>query len=97
VVLTPAEVQAVPSRLQGTHWLIANLLYGTGMRIMECLRLRIKDIDFSRKEILVRDGKGFKDCLMLLPEALINPLRDHLKNVKILHDQDLLILAPFSA
>lgn len=89
VVLTRAEIQAVLSRLQGTHWLIANLLYGTGMRIMECLRLRIKDIDFSRKEILIRDGKGFKDRVTMLPESLINPLREHLKLVKILHDQDL--------
>lgn len=89
VVLTRAEVHAVLSRMQGTHWLIANLLYGTGMRIMECLRLRIKDVDFTRKEILIRDGKGFKDRVTMLPVALINPLRDHLKNVKVLHDQDL--------
>ena len=89
VVLTRAETQAILSRLQGTHWLIANLLYGTGMRIMECLRLRIKDIEFTRKEILIRDGKGFKDRVTMLPETLINPLREHLKNVKILHNQDL--------
>jgi integron integrase len=89
VVLTRAEVQSVLSRMQGTHWLIANLLYGTGMRIMECLRLRVKDVDFSRQEILIRDGKGAKDRVTMLPDALVNPLRDHLKNVKILHDQDL--------
>ncbi len=91
VVLTRAEVQAVLSRLEGTHWLIANLLYGTGMRIMECLRLRIKDIEFSRKEILIRDGKGFKDRVTMLPLALLNPLREHLQNVKALHDQDLAV------
>ena len=89
VVLTRAEVQALLSRLQGTHWLISNLLYGTGMRIMECLRLRVKDIEFSRKEILIRDGKGFKDRVTMLPLALVNPLREHLANVKILHDQDM--------
>lgn len=91
VVLTRAEVQSVLSRLDGTHWLIANLLYGTGMRIMECLRLRIKDVEFTRKEILIRDGKGFKDRVTMLPEALVNPLRDHLKSVKILHEQDLAV------
>ena len=89
VVLTRAEVQALLSRLHGTHWLISNLLYGTGMRIMECLRLRVKDIEFSRKEILIRDGKGFKDRVTMLPLALVNPLREHLENVKILHDQDM--------
>lgn len=89
VVLTRPEVQAVLSQLQGTHWLIASLLYGTGMRIMECMRLRIKDIDFSRKEILVRDGKGFKDRVTMLPASLANPLREHLQKVKTLHEQDL--------
>ena len=89
VVLTRAEVQSLLSRLQGTHWLISNLLYGTGMRIMECLRLRVKDIEFSRKEILIRDGKGFKYRVTMLPLALVNPLREHLENVKILHDQDM--------
>ena len=89
VVLTRHEVQAVLSRLQGTHWLIANMLYGTGMRIMECLRLRVKDVDFSRREILIRDGKGFKDRVTMLPETLLIPFRDHLKSVKIIHEQDL--------
>lgn len=89
VVLTRQEVQAVLSRLEGTHWLISSLLYGTGMRIMECLRLRVKDVEFSRKEILIRDGKGFKDRVTMLPVTLANPLREHLKKVKSLHDQDL--------
>lgn len=61
VVLTRDEVMAVLTRLEGTHWLVASLLYGTGLRIMEALRLRVKDVEFARKEILVRDGKGFKD------------------------------------
>ena len=91
VVMTRAEVQAVLSRLEGTHWLVANLLYGTGMRILECLRLRIKDIEFTRREILIRDGKGFKDRVTMLPLALLNPLREHLNNVKSLHDQDLAV------
>ena len=79
VVLTRDEVQALLCRLQGTHWLVASLLYGTGMRIMECLRLRVKDVDFARGEILVRDGKGFKDRVTMLPSSLASPLRDHLE------------------
>ncbi|PWB55009.1 MAG: integron integrase [Nitrosomonadales bacterium] len=89
VVLTRQEVQAVLSRMEGTQWLIASLLYGTGMRIMECLRLRVKDVDFSRREILIRDGKGFKDRVTMLPAALASALREHLQKVKALHDQDL--------
>lgn len=89
VVLTRDEVHAVLSRLSGTHWLIASLLYGAGLRIMEALRLRVKDVEFSRKEILVRDGKGFKDRVTMLPAALAGPLSEHLKRVKALHAQDL--------
>jgi len=89
VVLTRDEVHAVLSRLSGTHWLIASLLYGAGLRIMEALRLRVKDVDFARKEILVRDGKGFKDRVTILPAALAAPLTEHLKRVKALHGQDL--------
>ena len=89
VVLTRAEVQALLTRLDGTHWLLASLLYGAGLRLMECLRLRVKDIDFARKEILVRDGKGFKDRVTMLPVALIEPLRVHLERVRDLHQQDI--------
>lgn len=89
VVLTRDEVQGVLGRLTGTHWLIASLLYGAGLRIMEGLRLRVKDVDFSRKEILVRDGKGSKDRVTMLPAALVAPLAEHLKRVKALHEQDL--------
>ncbi|MDE2600669.1 MAG: integron integrase [Rhodocyclaceae bacterium] len=89
VVLTRAEVQAVLDHLDGTHALIGRLLYGTGMRVMECLRLRVKDIDFGLGEILIRDGKGFKDRVTVLPEALIEPLRTQLKKVELLHQQDL--------
>jgi integron integrase len=89
VVLTRDEVQALLGRMRGTHWLVASLLYGTGMRIMECLRLRVKDVDFARGEFLIRDGKGFKDRVTMLPETLAIPLRDHLARVRALHERDL--------
>lgn len=89
VVLTVSEVQAVLSRLTGTHALIASLLYGGGMRLMEAVRLRVKDVDFARHEILVREGKGFKDRVTMLPEAVAAPLKAHLAKVKVLHDEDL--------
>ena len=89
VVLNRDEVQAVLSRLAGTHWLIASLLYGSGMRIMECLRLRVKDVDFKRREILVRDGKGFKDRVTMLPTLLVATLEAHLAKVRMLHEDDL--------
>jgi integron integrase len=89
VVLTQAEVQAILNRLDGTMWLIASLLYGSGLRIMETLRLRVKDIDFARREILVREGKGFKDRVTMLPMALVQPLKDHLLKVQALHKEDL--------
>ena len=77
VVLTVNEVQSLLSRLEGTHWLIANLLYGTGMRVMEALRLRVMDVDFQRNEIMVRDGKGSKDRVTMLPLTLKQPLQEH--------------------
>ncbi|HRC73412.1 MAG TPA: integron integrase [Candidatus Competibacter sp.] len=89
VVLTHAEVKAVLDRLGGTHRLMANLLYGTGMRLMEGVRLRVKDIDLGRREILVRDGKGGKDRVTPLPALLVEPLHAHLAHVKTLHDEDL--------
>jgi len=89
VVLTVSEVQSVLSRLSGTHLLIASLLYGGGMRLMEAVRLRVKDVDFSRREIIVREGKGFKDRVTMLPEAAVAPLKAHLAKVKVLHDEDL--------
>jgi Site-specific recombinase XerD len=84
-----AEVQAVLSRLSGTVGLMLQLIYGTGMRIMECVRLRVKDIDFGRGEIVIREGKGFKDRVTMLPQRLIEPLRKHLNRVKPLHEADL--------
>lgn len=89
LVLNRDEVQAILTRLEGTHWLISSLLYGSGLRIMECLRLRVKDIDFTRREILIRDGKGFKGRVTMLPAALVNPLQLHLNKVKALHEADL--------
>ncbi len=89
VVLTQAEVQAVLSRMDGTMWLIASLLYGSGLRIMEALRLRVKDVDFAQREILVREGKGFKDRVTMLPLSLVEPLKSHLLKVQALHQDDL--------
>lgn len=89
VVLTPDEVEALLCRMEGTSGLIARLAYGTGMRIMECLRLRVKDVDFQRREIIVREGKGAKDRVTVLPQRLVEPLRLHLARVKRLHEDDL--------
>jgi integron integrase len=89
VVLTRDEIQAILSRLTGTQWLIASLLYGTGMRIMECLRLRVQDVDIKRSEILIRNGKGSKDRVTMLPLSLVAPLQAHLLKVRELHENDL--------
>lgn len=89
VVLTVKEVQAVMAGMSGTHALIAQLLYGSGMRLMEAVRLRVKDVEFSRREILIREGKGFKDRVTMLPDAVIEPLLRHLEKVKMLHEEDL--------
>jgi integron integrase len=89
VVLTPAEVRAVLERMDGVYGLMARLLYGTGMRLMECVRLRVKDVDFGRNEILVRDGKGAKDRVTMLPAALAAPLRDHLTRRRVIYEDDL--------
>ncbi|QJD31466.1 integron integrase [Methylococcus geothermalis] len=89
VVLTHGEVNALLDRLQGVHGLIGRLLYGTGMRLMEAMRLRVKDIEFERREIIIRDGKGFKDRVTMLPAVLIEPLEMHLQAVKRQHEDDL--------
>jgi integron integrase len=89
VVLTPSEVRALLLELNGTTGLVASLLYGTGMRLLEGLRLRVKDVDFQRREILVRDGKGGKDRVTVLPENLILPLQQQMARAKALHDRDL--------
>jgi integron integrase len=89
VVLTRAEVDAVLRELRGPTWLMGSLMYGSGLRLMECCRLRIKDIELARGEITVRDGKGAKDRVTLLPATLRQPLAAHLDQVFRLHQQDL--------
>jgi integron integrase len=89
LVLTRGEVQALLGELTGTHWLMASLLYGTGMRLMECLRLRVKDVDFDRREITVRFGKGGKDRHTMLPRTLIDPLVAQLDEARRIHGNDL--------
>ncbi len=89
VVLTADEVARVMAYLTGDKWLIATLLYGGGVRLLEALRLRVKDLDFERGEITVREGKGDKDRVTMLPEVVTRPLHDHLKRVQEIHQQDL--------
>jgi integron integrase len=89
-VLTADEARELLSKLRGTKWLMASLLYGAGLRLRECLTLRVKDIDFGYRQILVRDGKGAKDRITMLPAPLIEPLQAHLLRVKKLHDRDLI-------
>ncbi|PCJ83404.1 MAG: integrase [Thiotrichaceae bacterium] len=89
VVLTVFEVNAILSSLDGVRGLVAQLLYGTGMRLLECLRLRVKDIDFDRKEIVVRQGKGGKDRVTVLPEKVIDALKLHLERVNAQHNKDI--------
>ena len=89
VVLTKDEVKRVLDRMNGAPRLMGLLLYGAGLRLMECCRLRIKDIDFSRNEIVVRSGKGNKDRYTMLPSAVRDSLIQHLRGVKAQHDEDL--------
>jgi integron integrase len=88
-VLTQAEVQLVLQQLHGVHLLIAQLLYGSGLRITEGLRLRVKDLDFARHQIIVRDSKGDKSRVTMLPSRLVVPLQEHLKAVRCKHLADL--------
>ena len=89
VVLTREEVTAVLSHVHGVNWIMANLLYGAGLRLKECLRLRVKDLDFGYKQITVRDTKSGRDRFTILPEKLVEPLQKHLESVKIQHENDL--------
>jgi integron integrase len=89
VVLTREEVKAVLAILSGSKWVMANLLYGSGLRLMECIRLRVKDVDFSYNHIVVRNGKGDKDWVAMLPLNVKNSLQRHLQEVKTLHERDL--------
>jgi integron integrase len=89
VVLALDEVTRLLAAMDGRTWLLASLLYGTGMRLMECLRLRVKDIDFARNEIVVRDGKGGKDRRTMLPRTLVEPLQREIERARQLHARDL--------
>jgi len=89
VVLNEDEVREVLARLGNVHWLVAALLYGAGLRLMEALRLRVQDVDFKRREILVRNGKGFKDRVTMLPDRVASRLLGHLTTVRQLHEKDL--------
>jgi len=89
VVMTREEVKLVLSHLKGDRWLMASLMYGAGLRLMECLRLRVQNIDFAANQITVRDGKGFKDRITMMPEVAKGQLLRHLKNIKRIHERDL--------
>ena len=89
VYLTHEKVIAVLGLMRGTPWLMASLLYGTGMRLMECVQLRVKDIDFAHGEIIVRRGKGDKDRRTMLPQKLHEPLMAQVERVRLLHQRDL--------
>lgn len=89
VVLTESEVRALLTQLDGMAWLMASLLYGAGLRLMECVRLRVKDVDLAKQTLVVREGKGNKDRVTVLPASLIEPLRKQLEKVRALHAGDL--------
>ncbi len=89
VVFTRDEVRNIMLHLEGQVWLMCQLLYGAGLRLMECLRLRVKDVDFGYKHIVVRNAKGQKDRVTMLPEIVIDPIQRHLKKVNQLHEKEL--------
>ena len=89
VVMTRDEVKAVTNNLRGQFWLMAALMYGAGLRLNECLSLRVQDVDFGANQVTVRSGKGGKDRVTMLPQAVKQPLREHLQAVARIHDQDL--------
>jgi integrase len=89
VVMTPEEVERVLSLLGGTHRLVGLLLYGSGLRLTECLMLRVKDVDLERRELLVRRAKAGKDRVTVIPETVRGSLQGHIRRVKMLHDRDL--------
>jgi integron integrase len=88
VVLTSPEVKALLGALEGVHWIMASLLYGAGLRLLECLRLRVKDIDVASHQILLREGNGNKDRRTMLPAAVQEPLTAHLEHVRQRHQYD---------
>lgn len=89
LVFTREDARAILINLEGSKWIVAALLYGAGLRLLECLRLRVKDIDFGYKQITVRDGKGAKDRITMLPATVEEPLQRHMTKVRALHELDL--------
>lgn len=89
VVLTAEEVDCLLAEIYGVRWLMASLLYGSGLRLQECLRLRVHDIDFRRRQIIVRSDEGGRDRVTILPDLLVVPLKRHIKRVQIVHEVDL--------
>jgi len=89
VVLTRDEIKRLLAQLDGTNWLMVALIYGGGLRLLECARLRVKDVDFHYRQLVIRDGKGQKDRVTTLPDILCEPLRQHLVRVKERHMQDM--------
>jgi len=89
VVLSRSEVAALLARMHGPVWIMASLMYGAGLRLQECVELRVKDLNFDRREVVVRDGKGGKDRVTMLPDALRQPLEEQLRVMKAQHDEDL--------
>jgi integron integrase len=88
-ILAPAEVTAILGHLRGVPWLMASLMYGSGLRLLECCRLRVKDVDFARGELAVHDGKGAKDRVTVLPGRLVDPLGHQIERARKLHQTDL--------
>lgn len=89
-VLSRDEVARLLAALEGRHWVMGALMYGAGLRVMECVRLRVKDVDFERREIVVRHGKGGKDRRVPLPQKLVEPLKDRIQRTRLLHGRDVL-------
>ncbi len=88
-VMTKEEVTKVIGRMRGKNQVMAKLLYGSGLRLMECMRLRVKDLDFGQRQIIVREGKGMRDRATVLPDTMIDPLKRHLRHVKLNHEDDI--------
>src|SRR6266542_2564250 len=88
IVLTHTEAMSVINSMRGTPRLMTKILYGSGLRLMECMRLRVKDIDFENHQIIVRGGKGDDDRFTILPDSILGPLREHLQQIKVLHQKD---------
>jgi integron integrase len=89
VVLSKDEARVIIEKLTGPYKLLVQIMYGSGVRLMECLRLRVKDIDFENHRILVYDGKGGDDRVTMLPDSILAPLREHLQQIRVIHQKDL--------